>query len=385
MSRIAALVLVTVGALAAGCGGAGSDAGAEGPIKVGSITCTAGPIDATVNAKAAALYFERNVNAKGGVKGRKVKFTFYDDGCVDPTKTRQLVRKLVEDDGVVALVGPFMPITWEGARAYLEREKIPVIGPDGVAVSQFTSPISFPLNQTSHAAGRSDATVAVEKLHAKRFGVIAAAGQDYAKQWTRGIREKAGESGAEVVSYTELGAAGSQSDLTGVVVRARQAGAEALLLRISEADNPRLVQAVRRQGWDVEIIGTPATMGQAVTKALGADAEGLIASSVFDVTPDNEIYQSFLQGMQKKHPETVLNPYGFSSYLAADLFTDIAGSLDEVTAESVLRAMNGLKSWESGVSVPVDFTRREEGPVCCAKYYRYEEGTWKPFTDRIQP
>jgi len=52
-------------------------------------------------ARGADAYF-KYVNARGGVNGRKINFISYDDAYMPP-KTVEMVRKLVEQDGVLAL------------------------------------------------------------------------------------------------------------------------------------------------------------------------------------------------------------------------------------------------------------------------------------------
>ena len=42
------------------------------------------------------------VNGTGGINGRKVKFISYDDG-ITPPKAVEMVRKLVEEDQVLAI------------------------------------------------------------------------------------------------------------------------------------------------------------------------------------------------------------------------------------------------------------------------------------------
>jgi ABC-type branched-subunit amino acid transport system substrate-binding protein len=49
----------------------------------------------------AKAYFDY-VNSKGGVNGRKIEYRYYDD-AYNPVQTVQLTRRLVEQDGVLAI------------------------------------------------------------------------------------------------------------------------------------------------------------------------------------------------------------------------------------------------------------------------------------------
>src|SRR5262245_28423248 len=68
-------------------------------IKLGHTNPYSGPLSAygTIG-KAIGAYWQM-VNDTGGINGRKINFITYDDGFV-PSKTVEMVRKLVEDDHV---------------------------------------------------------------------------------------------------------------------------------------------------------------------------------------------------------------------------------------------------------------------------------------------
>lgn len=95
----------------AGCGGDdGDDAqapAASGPgIALGSIFSTSGPGAAfgPQQLRAARLAVER-VNADGGVAGERLRLVQRDDGG-DPERTPEAMRDLIEQQGVLAVLGP---------------------------------------------------------------------------------------------------------------------------------------------------------------------------------------------------------------------------------------------------------------------------------------
>ena len=66
------------------------------------------------------------VNAHGGVNGRKIQFTYYDD-AYDPSKTVPLTQKLVEQDKVFADYGSLGTAPVLATRAYLNGKKVPQV------------------------------------------------------------------------------------------------------------------------------------------------------------------------------------------------------------------------------------------------------------------
>ncbi len=75
-------------------------------------------------APAAKAMFDYINATKGGVNGRKISYTYEDDGYV-PTQTATVVRKLVLQDNVFGIVNGLGTPTHEQVQPFLNSEKIP--------------------------------------------------------------------------------------------------------------------------------------------------------------------------------------------------------------------------------------------------------------------
>jgi len=69
----------------------------------------------------------KEVNDAGGINGSPVKLITYDNGT-DPTKTIFVIKRLKEKDHVVAIVGPVSSTNNLAAKAWADRNYIPIIG-----------------------------------------------------------------------------------------------------------------------------------------------------------------------------------------------------------------------------------------------------------------
>ena len=79
---------------------------AADPIKIGMSTAMTGPYsEFGVMQKNAVDIAVEQINAKGGIKGRPVQVVLYDDGLV-PARAQANVRRLIDDDKVMALIAP---------------------------------------------------------------------------------------------------------------------------------------------------------------------------------------------------------------------------------------------------------------------------------------
>src|SRR5580658_4492596 len=64
------------------------------------------------------------VNAHGGVDGRKIHYTYLDDGY-NPANTATLTRKLVLQDNIFADIGSLGTPTQTAVQAFLNQQKVP--------------------------------------------------------------------------------------------------------------------------------------------------------------------------------------------------------------------------------------------------------------------
>jgi len=122
-------------------------------IKVGATISETGPAAFLGDPEAKTLrLLVDQINAAGGVKGEKIKLVLYDDGG-DPNKARTFATRLVEEDGVVAIIGG----TTTGASMAIipvaEEAKIPFISLAGaIEIIDPVRPFTFKTPHTDRMA-----------------------------------------------------------------------------------------------------------------------------------------------------------------------------------------------------------------------------------------
>ncbi|WP_458098242.1 ABC transporter substrate-binding protein [Roseomonas sp. WA12] len=104
---------------------AGRLAGRE--VRIGAIVPSSGPFAEWGRANAATLRMvEEQVNAAGGVEGARLKLFIYDDAA-RPAQAANLVRKLADDDKVLAIAGPLTSSACEVAFPVANQAKLATI------------------------------------------------------------------------------------------------------------------------------------------------------------------------------------------------------------------------------------------------------------------
>ena len=106
-ARRIVVVAIVLGVLATAGTGASAPAQSGDPIVVGSTLSLTGAFAATgVIHKAAGETFVRWINANGGLLGRPVEWKLFDDAS-DPAKVTALYERLISQDRVDLIMGPY--------------------------------------------------------------------------------------------------------------------------------------------------------------------------------------------------------------------------------------------------------------------------------------
>jgi branched-chain amino acid transport system substrate-binding protein len=112
---------------------AAAPAGAQ-DIRIGAILSITGPASFLGDpADKTIRQYVEEINAKGGVKGRKIQLIVYDDGG-DANKARTFATRLAEEDKVVAILGPSTTGTTMSSVPVVEDAQIPTISFAGAVV-----------------------------------------------------------------------------------------------------------------------------------------------------------------------------------------------------------------------------------------------------------
>jgi branched-chain amino acid transport system substrate-binding protein len=103
--------------------------GAE-PVKIGVVLSLSGPAAVFgLPERNAIMAIDKEI-AAAGVKGRKLELVFFDDKT-NPTEAARGVTQLINDEKVVAIIGPGTGGTILAAGPIAERLKVPLLGPAG--------------------------------------------------------------------------------------------------------------------------------------------------------------------------------------------------------------------------------------------------------------
>jgi branched-chain amino acid transport system substrate-binding protein len=260
---LAVAATLAIGAVGAGCGsndssGSSSKSSSSGaaakkltgdPVKIAVLSEETGPLAQpgkpwVTGAKAAADYINNDL---GGFGGRPVQIVTCDTKG-DPGATLACANKTAAD-GVVTTVGLSINFGANGLNVY-KKHNIPSMNAP-VSAQDFADPDSFPIGGGILSEFTAGPRYMAEKLGAKHIVVLVAKAPtvQVSLDLMKAAFLKAGGQKFDVSTYPP-GAA----DLTSAVAKATSAKPDMVYAVTSNADGPRVYQALAQQGWPAEKI-----------------------------------------------------------------------------------------------------------------------------------
>lgn len=151
-ARVTALAAAAAIGLAGCAGSEATGASQDGPIRLGVALSETGRYAESARSMRQAydLWLEQ-VNDAGGIDGRPVELVYYDDESL-PDTARVLAERLINQDDVFLLLGPYSSGITAVMAAVSEREQVPLLG---TIASDSTTWLERDLNWTFQAFASS--------------------------------------------------------------------------------------------------------------------------------------------------------------------------------------------------------------------------------------
>jgi branched-chain amino acid transport system substrate-binding protein len=135
--RTSPLILVISALLAMSLGATSTFAQTQAPIRIGaSISLTGEYAAPGQNSQRGYQLCAKQVSERGGLLGRRLEFVLYDDQSQPATGVR-LYEKLITQDKVDLIIGPYSSAITEAVANVTEKYKMPMVAPNATTTSIF--------------------------------------------------------------------------------------------------------------------------------------------------------------------------------------------------------------------------------------------------------
>ena len=295
----------------------------------------------------AAEWAVADINAKGGVNGKKLEMIVLDTQG-DATLGINAVNRLVNVDRVPVFVTAWSAVV-KAVAPIANREKVLELSigansPDIAKLGDYVY-TAFPLADVDIAAV---ADYTFKTLGKKRVAVIYInneTGIEAAKVY----RTQFEKSGGQIVAYETYDP--KATDFTGALLKVRAANPEMIHLHGLVAEMPLVIAQMRQLGMTQRVTSYAGAYNPQMVEKAGKGAEGLIVTSLAPDARQNPNVAGYLERW-KKAENRIPNglPYTQylydSAYLVAALYDHLEKNKLPATGENMRRALLTVKTFE---------------------------------------
>ena len=325
-----------------------SGANAQETLKFGVADALTGPSALFGKDQIQALQWAVDeINAKGGVNGRKLEAIIADHQAKSETGIA-VANKLVGVDKVPVLVTAFSNVV-KAVAPIANRDKALMlsVGANSPEVKNLGKYVytMFPLADIDmKALGK----FMVSKEGKKRAAVLYV-NQDTGIEGAK-VFAKAFESAGGKVVLDELYEE-TRSDFTGLVLKVRSANPDMIHIHSSVSDFTAIVAQMRQLGVNTQVTSYQTAFNPKMIQQIGAGAEGIIVTAMAPPPDDDPNVAAFVARWKKEfNREPVGLPYTQywhdSAYVVADLYKWVLGHNLPITGDNLRKALLEIKTFK---------------------------------------
>jgi branched-chain amino acid transport system substrate-binding protein len=313
---------------------------AQGPIRVGASLSLTGTYAEPGRFQSEGYKLcEKDLNAKGGLLGRKVEMVVYDDQSMPATGVR-LYETLITEDKVDAVMGPYSSPITEAAANVTEKYKKVMVAPLAATTSIFRKGRKYIFMVISPAEVYLEGLI---DIAAKRgYKTIAIVNEDtlFPKSSAAGTEELAKKAGLQVV-FKEAYPKGNQ-DFSGLLTKLKAANPDVLAAATYFDDAVAIARQMKELDVNPKMFGV--TVGGDIPKfheLLKQTAEYVYGSSQWESTLPypgaREFNDAFVR--EFKHEPSYHSAAGYAGCMLYAEGVKKAGTLDTDKVRDALLAL----------------------------------------------
>jgi branched-chain amino acid transport system substrate-binding protein len=387
------VVLAAVAAASAGARPVATPGVSSNEIKLGSSVPLSGEAAVAGNvARGADAYF-KYVNANGGIFGRKIKFTYLDDGY-DPGRAVNNTIRLVQQEQVFAMFSSLGTNNNLAVRKLLNDAKVPQLFVSSGATTfgrdykkyPWTMGYIPPYSEEGEIYGRY-----VAKNVKKPKVAVLYQNDDYGRDLLGGLRRGLGAKAKAIVA--RVGYDPTTADVQPQVTQLKASGANVFMIFAFGKFSLQAYNAVSRLNWKPKIFVNDVSSASALMLAVPQKAANGSISIVFGKDPAAPLWKKdkgvrLFQSILKKYGSDIGSrdlDNGFYTAGMATAFTMVdtlrkAGR--NPTRASVMRAATHLNEKNNPFVLPgivIKTTPTSRFPLTQVRLQRWSNKSWHPF------
>ena len=278
----------------------------------------------------------KEINAAGGILGRKIEYTSSDTQSA-PQTAKALAQKAV-DDGAYIVMGPVFSGSILVSMAETRRAGIPnFTGGESAAITQQGNPYIFRTSFTQATAMPKVARYIKDTVKAKTIAIVWV-NNDFGKGGRDMIMKALEAQGIKIAA--DISTDPGQVDFSSPVLKVKQSNADAVFVYTNEEESARALRELKKQGYDRPIVGETTLTSQKVIEMAGEAANGAVAHVGLSADAPQPTIKAFDGRFQKEYKYKT-DHNGLKGYSAMYIVKAVTERIGRVDPKAFAAAMHG--------------------------------------------
>jgi branched-chain amino acid transport system substrate-binding protein len=347
--KISRFILISAAVL-----GLSSAASAQETVRIGVVQPLTGPVafDGTIYVNTIKMLVD-DLNARGGVLGRKVE-VIVEDGACNPAQSVNAAEKLVTRDRVHALIGAFCSTSTAAMMEVARKNRIPhITGVSSAAqLTEQGNPYFFRALATTAMLGDAFGGELPAAVKGKRFAFLVIA-DDWGRTMVSAYPKSLEKAGGVIVATeyfqpTEL-------QFLSHITKIKASNPDAVILAANTQHAVALTKQMREMGVNLPLIAEGSWTSDSYLKLAGPAAEGVYGLVEYVYTAKNPANDAFVKMFRDKLKD---NPSKFAgaAHNAFNIMIDAIKRAGSTDPEKIRAAL--LQTDYNGIVGNIKFTEK---------------------------
>ncbi|MCL6611593.1 MAG: ABC transporter substrate-binding protein [Peptococcaceae bacterium] len=293
---------------------------AAGEIKIGVVATLSGDgSDYGVSIKQGLETARDRINVAGGVNGRKISLII-EDSRGDKDQAIKMVQKLINEDRVLAIIGPTNSGEMFAAGPVADKAGVVIMGTSNTAkgvgeIGPYVFRNSLPEENVIPAV----VSKSKEKFGFTRVALLYSENNDWAVSSAETFKKALKDQGISIVETQTF--KDGDTDFQAQLKKVAAAKPEALAVSALYKESALLLIQARQQGLNLPVMGGNGFNDPQLMKIAGEAAEGVLVGSPWFAGRNDPAVQALVAEYQKRY-NTTPNQFAAQAYDALDIMAE---------------------------------------------------------------
>jgi branched-chain amino acid transport system substrate-binding protein len=290
----------------------------------------------------------KQINAAGGVNGAQISLTVKDDAS-DKAQSAAVAQTLIQQDQVMALLGPTLSNSAVAVHPLAESLKTPILAVSTTGIHivpdcnyPTTTPCKFVFRDSLGEETAIPANIKsyVADSHPKTGVLLVAQDDKFSSDGGKIVQDNVSANGIDLLKTVKFNK--GEADLSPYVTQAVQLHPDVIFITSLGAIPAKIMTEARRQGWQGQFLGGNGFNTATVSKQAAANGKGARSASAWYIGNSFASNKDFVDAYKAEY-NTDPDQFSAQGYTAIKIladsakranltFTDLAGDRDKLRA-----------------------------------------------------